>query len=106
MTVVLSTWMAVVTAYCGYSGHLTASGTLPRPGVVAAARSVPFGTTLEIPGYGVGRVEDRGGAIGEGRLDIYYPDCWSAIQWGRQSVRVSVLGWSAVPTSEEEEEGE
>ena len=43
---------------------MTASGTRARHGTLAADTSVlPFGTVVEVPGYGFGRVEDRGGAI-------------------------------------------
>ncbi len=63
-----------------------------RPGTVAAdTRYYPFGTRLEIPGYGPGIVEDRGGAIkGPRRLDVYYGSHRRALRWGRRSVPVEI----------------
>lgn len=70
---------------------ITASGTRARPGTVAADTSVlPFGTLLYIPGYGWGRVEDRGGAIRGNRLDVFYRRHDEALQWGRQHLDVQV----------------
>ncbi len=85
-----------------YSG-LTASGTTPheprswplfsRDGTVAAdTRYYPFGTRLYIPGYGYGRVEDRGSAIkGPNRLDIYFDSHDDALEWGRRTVYVRII---------------
>ena len=58
-----------------------------HPGTVAADTDYyPFGTLLDIPGYGRGVVEDRGSAIkGPTRLDIYYRSHSRALQWGRQT---------------------
>ncbi len=66
---------------------------LPRDGTVAADTNYyPFGTRLDIPGYGYGRVEDRGRAIkGEHRLDVFYDSHGDALRWGRQKVYVRVL---------------
>jgi hypothetical protein len=63
-----------------------------HPGTVAADTDYyPFGTTLEIPGYGRGIVEDRGSAIkGPNRLDIYYRSHSRALQWGRQTVPITI----------------
>ena len=52
---------------------ITASGTRARPGTLAADTSLyPFGTIMYVPGYGYGRVEDRGGAIRGQRLDVFF----------------------------------
>ncbi|HPB11371.1 MAG TPA: 3D domain-containing protein [Kiritimatiellia bacterium] len=71
---------------------VTASGTRARHGTLAADTSVlPFGTVVEVPGYGFGRVEDRGGAIKGNRLDLWFPSHGEAQQWGRQKgLRVRV----------------
>jgi 3D (Asp-Asp-Asp) domain-containing protein len=55
---------------------------------VAAPRSIPFGTVLDIPGYGQVRVEDRGGAITEGRLDVFFPTHAEALAWGMRNLVV------------------
>jgi 3D (Asp-Asp-Asp) domain-containing protein len=70
---------------------ITASGTRARPGTMAADASLyPFGTVLRVPGYGLGRVEDRGGAIRGNRLDLFFKDHQEALRWGRQTLRVEV----------------
>ena len=66
---------------------------LERPGTVAAdTKHHPFGTMMRIPGYGLGVVEDRGGAIkGQDRLDVFYTTRSRALDWGRRKVNVTVL---------------
>jgi hypothetical protein len=45
---------------------ITATGTRARRGTIAAdPLRYPYGTIMYIPGYGLGRVEDCGGAIGD-----------------------------------------
>lgn len=71
---------------------VTASGGKTRPGTIAADTSVlPFGTIVYVPGYGYGRVEDRGGAIKGKRLDLWFSSHEKAKQWGRK--RISVKVW-------------
>lgn len=64
----------------------------PRDGTLAAdTRYYPFGTRINIPGYGQGVVEDRGGAIkGPRRLDAYYNSHRKALIWGRKKVTVTI----------------
>lgn len=70
---------------------LTASGTRARHGTIAADTSVyPMGTIIEVPGYGFGRVEDRGGAIKGKRLDLWFRRHGDALKWGKQTVKVRV----------------
>lgn len=69
----------------------TASGTMARPGTLAADTSVfPFGTIIYIPGYGYGRVEDRGSGIKGYHLDLYHRTHSAAKQHGRQRTKVKV----------------
>lgn len=78
------------TAYC--LRGITASGTQPRAGVVAtSAGEFAFRTVLLIEGYGNAVVEDRGGAITRGRLDVWFASCRDAINWGVRYVKVWVL---------------
>jgi len=76
---------------------VTASGSKAKKGTVAAdTRWYPFGTVMKIPGYGYGRVEDRGGAIkGPARIDLFFKTHQQALNWGRRRVRVQV--WKAGP---------
>lgn len=70
---------------------ITASGTRARPGTVAADTTVlPFGTIVHVPGYGYGRVEDRGGAIKGRKLDLFFNTHRQALEWGRQHHDVRV----------------
>jgi len=73
----------------------TASGAQARRGTVAADPSVPFGTIVQIPGYGYGRVEDRGGAIRGNKLDLWFPSHQAAKSWGRQTLTVTI--WPVSP---------
>jgi len=70
---------------------ITASGTRAAHGTVAADTSVlPLGTIVYVPGYGYGRVEDRGGAIVGNHLDVWFPSHEEAVRWGRQRMYVRV----------------
>lgn len=72
-------------ACCGKSDGITASGTYATAGrTVAASSEFDFGTRLWIDGIGERVVEDRGGAIGGGRLDVVCEDhaeCYSITGW-------------------------
>lgn len=88
-----------VTAYCPckkccgrFADGITASGHKIRAGdkLCAAARSMPFGTQICIPGYAEGPVPvlDRGSYINNGRIDILFFDGdlesshQKALEWG------------------------
>ena len=95
-----------VTAYCPCqkccgprARGITASGRTVdhNDGLFVAAdtRLLPFGTRIQVPGYGgdegaVVEVVDRGGAIKGYRLDVFYPDHQQAKEWGRQVLPVRV----------------
>lgn len=92
----------VVTAYCPCSkccgqnaNGITASGKLVNYNAgrfVAADASLPFGTKILIPGYSAASVEvlDRGGAIRGNRIDVFFPTHQQALQWGRQTLDVTI----------------
>ena len=93
-----------VTAYCPCrkccgpdAAGITASGKLVSHNngfFVAAPGSIPFQTKLIIPGYAGGRevpVLDRGGAIKEGKLDVFFPTHGQALQWGRRKILVTIV---------------
>jgi peptidoglycan hydrolase-like protein with peptidoglycan-binding domain/3D (Asp-Asp-Asp) domain-containing protein len=71
-------------------------GTPVYPGMLAAPPEFPFGTLIELPGYGVvGTVHDRGGAIQVGEDGLARIDLWMghgeeglrrALEWGSQRV--------------------
>lgn len=87
------------TAY--YGGHMTATGSAVRPGVVAVdPREIPYGTEMWIVSadgryvYGFARAEDTGGFIywpKGATVDLYmntYADC---CVWGWRGVKIYVL---------------
>ena len=71
-----------------------ADGTDVYMGMLAAPKSYAFGTTIELPGLGIGEVHDRGGAIIE-KKDYHRIDVWMghgdegltrALNWGMRSI--------------------
>lgn len=61
--------------------------------VAADTDLLPFGSIVSIPGYDDGEpvpVLDRGGAIKGKRLDVLFPTHERAMQWGRQTLTVTV----------------
>jgi 3D (Asp-Asp-Asp) domain-containing protein len=72
---------------------ITATGMRAGYGVVAVdPRVVPFFTRLYIPGYGYAVAADTGSAIVGHRIDLGFATHGEAIQWGRRTVPVYVLG--------------
>lgn len=67
---------------CGKTNGITASGTIATPNkTVAAGTALPFGTILKIDGQEY-VVEDRGGAIGNNRIDVFCSTHTEALQKG------------------------
>lgn len=70
---------------------MTATGAKARRGTIAADTTrYPFGTIMQIEGYGYGRVEDRGGAIKGDHIDLFFPSHSEALRWGRRRLPVRV----------------
>lgn len=77
----------VATAYC--EGGTTATGVPAVPGVIAVdPRVIPLGTKLYIPGIGVVRAEDTGGAIIGSRIDICMATQQAADAWGVRTIQI------------------
>ena len=72
---------------------VTASGYRLRPGdkVVAMGKKYPFGTQVMIPGYGLATVRDRGSAISDNHVDLYFERLEDALRWGRRAVTATVV---------------
>ena len=69
---------------CGKSDGITASGVKARPNhTIAAPSEFAFGTKLMINGIEY-TVEDRGGAIKDNRIDVYFDSHQEAINFGKQ----------------------
>lgn len=77
-------------------GVTAADGTKVYPGMAAAPKTFRFGTKMEIPGFGVVAIHDRGGAIKNNRLDIWVgageEGLRRAIAWGMRTLEVTVYG--------------
>jgi 3D (Asp-Asp-Asp) domain-containing protein len=71
-------------------------GTMVGPGSIAAPKP-PFtqGDQLFVPGYGLGTVNDTGGAIKGDRLDLWFATPDEARQRGRRLVPVEICGPSS-----------
>ncbi len=93
----LRTMVVEVTGYCpcdaccGKHDGITASGAKATEGrTVAAGTGIPFGSDVYIPGAGWRVVEDRGGAITDGHMDLFFSRHEDALAWGRQMAEVVV----------------
>lgn len=76
-----------VTCYVA-TGHRTASGVWPTPGMAAGNRW-PLGTRLAVEGVGVIEVQDR---IGHGsELDLFFHSLRACREFGRRRLHVSVV---------------
>lgn len=73
------------------SPDTTATGTRPRPGVVAVnPKIIPYGTIMYIEGYGWGIAEDTGEAIRRRTdlIDLFFYTHDEVYAWGRRTVKV------------------
>jgi len=100
-----TTIVAIVTAYAPFDNQSgmcndgdptsTSTGTYPKHGTLAAdPERLPYGTEIYIPGYGLGIVEDTGGALRNDkeniRIDIFVDTYEQAISFGKQELVVEV----------------
>jgi 3D (Asp-Asp-Asp) domain-containing protein len=69
---------------------ITAHQTVAGPGTIAAPSTYPWGTQMYVPGYGLGTVLDRGGAIKGSHIDIWFPTTQQANNWGAPHLQVTV----------------
>ena len=88
-----------VTAFCAgecccenFADGITASGHRIQPGdkLLAAGGQVPFTTIMDVPGYGIAPVLDRGGGICDDCLDVYFDSHEQAVAWGKKYLKVKV----------------
>ena len=74
--------------------HYTADGTnlINDPNVIAVdPRVIPLGTLVEIPGYGVFRAADTGGAIVGNKIDIHFITVAQTYNFGRRTITIRIL---------------
>lgn len=70
---------------------ITSTGTQAQRGTLATDhRYLPVGTIIHVPGYGVGIVEDTGGALKGYHVDLFFTTRKQALIWGVQKKRIEV----------------
>ena len=92
-----------VTAFCKescccgqFADGITASGARAEGKLIAAPKSIPFHTWIDIPGYGYAEVLDRGSAIKGNRLDVFFDDTPTktghqrALEWGVKYIEINI----------------
>jgi len=85
-------------AYTSGTGNITASGRIVKrdPNGISTvsvdSNVIPFGTILYIEGYGYAVSADTGSAINGNELDLYFDSSSECYDWGRKTVKVTVLG--------------
>jgi 3D (Asp-Asp-Asp) domain-containing protein/peptidoglycan hydrolase CwlO-like protein len=78
------------TGYC--LRGTTATGIPVAWGVVAVDPAViPLGTRMFVPGYGNGVAADTGSAVRGAIIDLWFPSCAQALQWGRRTVTITLF---------------
>ncbi|HEC66995.1 MAG TPA: hypothetical protein ENI23_17095 [bacterium] len=69
----------------------TATGTRPLEGKTIACGPSYRGKWVNLAGLGKRKCEDRGGAIHDGRVDIYLDSYQEALSFGKRSLTMNVL---------------
>jgi 3D (Asp-Asp-Asp) domain-containing protein len=86
------------TAYTAGIGSKTASGRVVErnPNGISTVsvdpNVIPFGTYIYIEGYGYAVAADRGSAIKGNEIDVYFYSSSQCNDWGRKTVKVTILG--------------
>jgi 3D (Asp-Asp-Asp) domain-containing protein/peptidoglycan hydrolase CwlO-like protein len=77
------------TGYC--LRGTTATGIPVGWGVIAVDPSfIPLGTRMFVPGYGEGVAADTGSAVTGAVIDLWFPTCAQALQWGWRTVTITL----------------
>ncbi|MGD6819071.1 ubiquitin-like domain-containing protein [Metabacillus sp. 84] len=84
------------TASCSGCSGRTATGVNlkanPNAKVIAVDPGViPLGTKVHVEGYGYAVAADTGSAINGNKIDVFFPDQSSAINWGSKRVKIKIL---------------
>lgn len=71
----------------------TASGKIAQQGLTIAAdwNVLPCGTIVEIDGWGTYEVQDKGGAIKDNKVDVYFEDHDEALEFGVKDVSLRII---------------
>lgn len=65
-------------------------------GIAVDPRIIPHGTLLYVEGYGLALATDTGRLIRGQRLDVWFADEETAINWGRRTVKVWKVGYADI----------
>jgi 3D (Asp-Asp-Asp) domain-containing protein/peptidoglycan hydrolase CwlO-like protein len=77
------------TGYCLRGA--TATGMRTGWGTIAVDPAViPLGTRMSVPGYGDGVAADTGAAVRGHAIDLWFPTCDQALEWGRRTVTITL----------------
>lgn len=84
------------TASCSGCSGRTATGVNlkanPDAKVIAVDPDViPLGTKVYVEGYGYAVAADTGSAINGNKIDVFFADQASAVQWGNKRVKIKIL---------------
>jgi 3D (Asp-Asp-Asp) domain-containing protein len=75
--------------------EVTSTGVRPGPAYCAVdPEELPYGTIIEVPGYGRVEAADTGGALRNHpdiAIDVYFDTYQEAIDWGVQYLRVKII---------------
>ena len=76
---------------CGRTDGITASGVKAKAKhTLAAPSKYKFGTRIYLEGFGDYYVEDRGGAIKDNRLNMFFNTHQEALKWGVKHINGTV----------------
>lgn len=94
---VLTMEATAYTAYCTGCSGITRTGinlkANPNQKVIAVDPNViPLGTKVYVEGYGTAIAGDTGGDIKGNRIDLFIPGRQDALNFGRKTVKVQILG--------------
>ena len=80
-------------AEAGLSSYTADGSNLVNDPMVIAVdpRVIPLGTMVEIPGYGVFRAADTGGAIVGNKIDVHFPTVAQTYNFGRRTITIRIL---------------
>lgn len=77
---------------CGKNDGVTASGVkVQEKRTLACPPMYPFGTKIDIDGFGIFTCEDRGGAIKANHFDIYMKTKKDAFAFGRRNLSATIV---------------
>ncbi|MED4401035.1 3D domain-containing protein [Metabacillus fastidiosus] len=92
----LTVTASAYTASCKGCSGITATGinlkkNSDKKVIAVDPKVIPLGTEVHVEGYGNAIAADTGGAIKGKRIDVFFPSKRDALNWGKKSVKVTIL---------------